>query len=45
VATPLTASFHLVNFRIRFDGGSRTAWMRLIKLGLVEEGLHEEPIF
>jgi len=30
---------------MRFDDRSRTAWMRLIKLGLVEEGLHRRAYF
>jgi hypothetical protein len=30
----------LANFGMRFDDRSRAAGMRLIKLGLVEKGLH-----
>src|SRR6266567_1067590 len=39
------AHHQLANFRMRFDDRSRTAWMRLIKLGLVEETLHKQAYF
>jgi len=39
------AYHQLANFRMRFDDRSRAAWMRLIKLGLVEEGLHRRGYF
>src|SRR5438477_3034800 len=39
------AHHQLANFGMRFDDRSRAAGMRLIKLGLVEKGLHGQAYF